>query len=532
MAGKPLSHEKLQEAVDAVAAFNGNRSAAARHLRIPRPTFASRVNAAYARGYEPTPPEGSPLPSPMGPSIRDAERGPAIYVIPAAQNATPVHEGFRAAIERYIETRGATLLAIPFRYKNPTSVFPASVENAEYWHGDIADHLIAEDVELNDNLLLAAGMKIQPTAKRPLSGMETYSSDRSAIFGHTKIELESIATPQNALPKLLATTGAITIDNYTDSKAGKLGEHNHVLGALVVEIENDSTFHLRQIVAEPDGSFIDLDTYYTPRTVKPAPRPSVLTCADIHYQQMDPDVERATFGDDGIVESLRPRRVVFHDLLDFKSKNHHDASNFFEEFRKYRVGITSVYDEVRSTLAFAKSVAETVDEVAVVESNHDEAFLKWLNDGRGDKDPQNAWFYHATWAGILPEPDDDETEIGHPLRYWYRRWYGDDDLVFLERNRPYVIDGVDHHMHGDVGSNGSKGSALQFNKIGVKNTVGHNHGPAIHGGVCQVGVTQLRMRYNERGPSNWLPTHCLQYANGKRTLVTVVGDRWRGTFYD
>jgi hypothetical protein len=516
----------MQEAIDLLDEHDGCLSAAAEAGGIHRNTFRNRVLAARQHGIQPNDGRTDALPSPKGGEVRE-HSGARIYVVTAAQNATGVHAGFMKALKRYCEHRGATLLAIPFRYRNPTSVWTANQETDEWWHKEISDHLIAEDVELNDNLLLAAGMKIQPTARHPLSGMQTYSGGQSAIFGHSKIELETVATPQYSHPKILTTTGCCTVENYTDTKAGALGIHHHIIGATVVEVQDGDRFHLRQISADNDGSFYDLDTLYTQRKVKPRQRAEALTCGDIHWQQMDPAIEEATFGEGGLVDVMQPKRLVVHDLLDFKSQNHHDLANFFERWRKHHIGITSVYEEVAGTLEWAHRRAEQVGEVAVVESNHNEAFLRWLNEGRGDREPENAWFYYNTWAGILPHPKSETSEIGHPLEYWHRRWFGDDGVRFLRRDDSYTVGGIEHAMHGDVGSNGAKGSVRSFSRIGVRSTVGHSHGPAIHGGVYQVGVCAEQMRYNERGPSNWLPAHCVQYPNGKRSLVVVVDGTWR-----
>lgn len=520
-----LSFAALQQAVDAWDE-HGTQIEAARALGLNVHTFRSRLNSAAHHGIVPGGGRTDTLPSPMGESVRDDD-GPRIYVITAAQNATPVHRGFLKALRRYCEHRGAQLLVIPFRYRNPTSVWTEHQEDDEWWHKDVAPHLIAEDIALNENLMLAAGMKVQPTMRHPLSGMQTYSGGQSAIFGHAKIELETVATPQNRLPKILTTTGACTVENYTDTKAGALGVHHHIIGAAVVEVVDDQRFHLRQINAATDGSFYDLDTRYTSRTAKAGQRPAVLTCGDVHWQQMDPEIEQATFGPGGVVDALRPHRLVVHDLLDFKSQNHHDASDFFERWRKHRLGITCVHQEVRGTLGWIHEQGRRVREVAVVESNHNEALMRWLNEGRGDREPENAWFYYNTWAGILPHPDSGETEIGHPLEYWHRRWFGEDNVRFLRRNDSYLVDEIEHAMHGDVGSNGARGSVRSFSRLGVRSTVGHAHGPAIHGGVYQVGVMAEQMRYNERGPSNWLPAHCLQYPNGKRSLVIVIDGAWR-----
>jgi hypothetical protein len=53
----------------------------------------------------------------------------AIYVITAAQNATPINKPFFAALQLYCRKRNATLLVVPYRYKNPTSVWSEKPPN-------------------------------------------------------------------------------------------------------------------------------------------------------------------------------------------------------------------------------------------------------------------------------------------------------------------------------------------------------------------------------------------------------------------
>ena len=103
------------------------------------------------------------------------------------------------------------------------------------------------------------------------------------------------------------------------------------------------------------------------------------------------------------------------------------------------------------------------------------------------------------------------------------------DVRFLRRDESCVIGDVEVSYHGDQGPNGARGSRRAFTRIGVKVTIGHSHSPGIEEGVYQVGVSaKLDMGYN-RGPSSWLHTHCVTYANGKRTLINVIDGQWRAS---
>jgi hypothetical protein len=85
-------------------------------------------------------------------------------------------------------------------------------------------------------------VKIQPTATNPMSGLQGMSGINSCIFGSPKVQMEMIPVLEGNKPKMMVTTGAVTIMNYTDSKSGKKGEFHHTLGFVVVEISDKETF--------------------------------------------------------------------------------------------------------------------------------------------------------------------------------------------------------------------------------------------------------------------------------------------------
>lgn len=149
------------------------------------------------------------------------------YVITSAQNATPPFAQGWKSLQTYVKHVGAQLLVIPYRYKNPTSIWSEKAKSDDWWHPDFTPFIINHRVDLNDHLILLADIMTQPTATRPLEGFETMTGGQSAIVGHPKLELMTVPTPQEKLPKLLTTTGAITRKNYIPSKAGKKGEHHH-----------------------------------------------------------------------------------------------------------------------------------------------------------------------------------------------------------------------------------------------------------------------------------------------------------------
>ena len=435
------------------------------------------------------------------------------YVVTAAQNVTRLHLPFYRALLNYCEEHDAQLIVIPLRYRNPTT----PKESPDDWYDErVAKHLVGERTELVPGLMLMSDIKIQPTAVTPLTGLQTITGQKCGIFGHTRVAMESIPTPGTDIPKLLYTTGAVTRANYSDSKAGKKGEFHHVLGAVVVQQDGD-IFHLRHISANSSGAFHDLDKRYTQHGVENAKRPASFVMGDLHAMRHDPPCLSACHH---ILDNLKPRRVILHDVLDFHSASHHN--DYFERFQLRQKGRDNVMEELMMT-------CEIVDEIAgkaqayVVSSNHDQHLYKWLERHDNGLDVQNALIYHKIKYNMLQEISEGKP-IPDPLEL-VARDHTKHKIRFL-RGESFQVHGVEFTYHGDRGPNGARGSIKSFDKIGPKSTIGHGHGPGINGGCHQVGTSSnLNLGYNHGAPSNWLHSHSLQYADGKRTHIHVINGR-------
>ena len=458
------------------------------------------------------------------------------YVITYAQNATPINDDFFASLLAFCEHRGAKLLVIPGRYKNPTSIWSEKSRSEERWDPRLDPYLLvtresssnkiisARRVRLCESLLVASDISIQPTAVRPLTGFEVFAGQGSCIFGHPKIQLKSIAGSRHGSARTLASTGAVTVPNYTHSKAGKKAEAHHVFGALSVEISGDS-FSLRQINATSDGSFIDLNEHFSPYGVEEAPRPLALIMGDIHVATVDSTVLDATLRDgESIAKTLRPEKILYHDTLDFRSRNHHEIKNPDKVFERHVRGDGNVDLEVQEAIDFLEATPDFAEPV-VVKSNHDAALDRWLRDADPKRDPLNAVFYHKARSAKLEHyQDNGEWVSAFELLYRER---GSGRVTFVSGG--YQIAGIECGFHGDLGTNGARSSILSYARLGEKTVIGHSHSPAILDGCYQVGVTgKLDQGYN-KGPSSWQHAHCIIYANGKRSLIFVDREsgKWR-----
>ncbi len=448
----------------------------------------------------------------------------ARYVITCAQNATPVFPQGLAALRQYCKKNKAELVVIPIRYHNPTSAWTKADESSDWWASEIEADIVDTRTELNANLVLLADIRIQPTAVRPTSGMETFCGGQSTIIGHPKLEVVTIPTPQNQLAKIIHTTGAITVENYTDSKAGKKGEHHHAFGALVVEISGDK-FFLRQINMEEDGSFYDLDARYSPSGVDTGIKAAALVLGDLHERFVDPGVVKATFGKGGIVDTVNPQNVVFHDVLDFHSQNHHHRKKVFTKIAKHNADRANVEDEITECAAFIDKHLRDDQTAIFVPSNHPDAIARWVEETDWREDPENAGFYLETALAMVRSLDN---ELVDPFVYWMQKKLKRvSQCEFPARDDSVMIHGIEVGMHGDKGPNGSRGYIRGFGRIGVKSVIGHSHTPGFMDGVAQVGTSSnLRLEYNS-GPSSWMHCHCLVYQSGKRSLLWIIGGEWK-----
>lgn len=473
-----------------------------------------------------------------------------IYFVTYAQNATPVHQLFWSSVKQFERHRNAEVIVAPGRYRNPTSRFSKRQRDQEWWSAELAPYLLGKMVKVRkgnkpptphmkpgrkklcDSLTVFADISVQPTANRPLSSFEVFTGESSAIFGHPKRALEVVPTGTRT-PRVMFTTTACTLPNYTDSKAGKKGAAHHVLGGLIVEVDRDGTYFARHVTADwKTGEFTDLDTRYTPEGVEQAPRAETLTLGDFHSGKEDELVLGATRR---LVELVKPKALVLHDFLDFYTRNHHET----KKLRARYLGAGKLVEpEVRDAAKNVYRLSRWGDhDLVFVRSNHDDHLDRWLDDHDDHKDPENAPYYHQLWARAFEHhqkfgrfPDLFGLEMH---RFLATDWGGAAKgalarCKFLRLNESHRVCGVEHGFHGHIGNNGSRGSVRSYARLGCKVTKGHDHTPCIMDGVFSVGVTaRLEHGYNHL-PSTWMNAHCVLHADGKRQMVIIMNGRFRG----
>jgi hypothetical protein len=361
-------------------------------------------------------------------------------------------------------------------------------------------------------------VKIQPTAVDPMTGLQGMSGINSCIFGSPKVQLETIPVLEGNIPKMMLTTGACTVNNYTDSKAGKKGEFHHTLGFVIVEIKDDEVFFARQVTALDDGSFSDL--YYRVKyneetgssEVTRQSTMAAIVLGDLHYGQHDPRIIKRTLK---LFDKLKPENVVLHDVFDGLSINHHELNDPFIQFQREMDGSNSLRHEIDAMLIGLEDFKDY--NVTVVRSNHDDFLDRWLKntDWRKASTLRNSIEY-MEFAALLLKGEASQGIIPHLIKQKFPTFNT------LGRSDSFIVNDWELGLHGDVGSNGSRGSLLQFRKLNRKMVVGHYHSPGRKDGALSVGTsTKLRVNYNV-GPSSWLQSHVLIHNDGKAQHICFI----------
>jgi len=459
------------------------------------------------------------------------------YLLTSAQNNTKLHIQCWENLLAYAEHRKARVIVATYTYnkqslgsrgaKRKTS--KESKVDVEWWAPEIEPYVLDERTLIAPGLVWCGELQILPTSINPIAGLESYTGRQSSIFPHPKFAMQSVPSPATSGTKFLYTTGTVTLSNYIQKKAGQKAEFHHGYGALLVEVDSDGNWFARQLCASSDGSFYDLDIKVEKGAIKHNHRPEALIWGDIHERQLALDMRELCFGTNGILDTLKPRHQVMHDLLDFRSQNHHDREDSWLMFEKFRNSGLSVQKEIRDAEKFLHDATRHWCMTVVVCGNHDEAFIRWLKEADFRADPENALLflrvtiavYEAISLGAIP----------YPIDFVFQNTLAD-NVRFLQRDESFVVcpeagGGVELGMHGDKGANGARGTLRTFAKTGRKCVVGHSHSAGWFEGATQVGVLgALDQGYNE-GMSSWSHTNALVYLNGKRALFTIWNGKWR-----
>ncbi len=454
--------------------------------------------------------------------------------ITSAQNATPVNADWWRVIQAVCSHYGSDLAVIPFRYKNPTSRWKGSQEGASHWVSEVRPYLASVRAKLNANMLMLGDIKIQPTAADPLTGFEAVAGALSAIVGHPKIQTRSIATPQSKMAKILMTSGACTEQNYSDTRAGRVGAFHHSLSGVLVELDdNGKYFYARRIHFDTKTrSATDSARrlrFHASGKVTIAPRAAGIVTGDLHEWFADPKAVEATWGADGMIAVAEPEAVVYHDAADGYSIMHHHKGDPFTALAKWLSGRNIVRAELESLRDFISARVRPGIQNVLVASNHNDFFTRFIREHDWRNDPANAEWYLETALHMVRNTKMVQgygTKYPDAFTYWMRK-FDIPQTRILDSKESFKLRDIECSLHGDDGPNGARGSIRNLRRIGVKTAVGHSHSPGEDEGATQVGSFWGDQGADYTGPvSSWLQANCIIGDDGKRQLAFIVNGRY------
>lgn len=434
------------------------------------------------------------------------------FIISWAQNGTPIHDNFFNNLVAYSDHLKAGLHIIAGRYKNPTSVF--TDKDKDSWADEVLPYLDANRHHVHEHLEILSDIKISPTASTPLSGLNGISGLESCIIGHPRMHLKSLPVLDGYPNKLLVSTGACTVENYTDSKAGKKAKFHHNLGAVIVELDGDH-FHIRQITADDEGNFYDLFH----RVKKGKVKDNLKGCeaailGDIHVRKQDRKAVNVSFK---LLDRMKPNHTIIHDILEGESVSHHARKNPFEMLRIEENDLGNLEQELDEMVEWVSDRLKY--NLVFTRGNHEDFLDRWLQntDWRKDTNKKAYLKYSNIVAdGLAPKG---------VVPYILDMTFGD-RIKTLGRNDSYRVKEFELALHGDYGAGGSRGGPTQFKNMNTKNVTAHSHSPHREDGHFRVGtLTMLRLGYNQ-GLSSWMHTNVLIYPDGKAQHVHKVNGKF------
>lgn len=421
------------------------------------------------------------------------------YLITWAQNNTKADKDLITGMATYKDFLGCDqteILIICGRYNNFNTI--NGQKEKEYWDPILTEYLIANKVDLNSNIQVRGDIKIVPTNLSPLNGLEGLSNNESIVVGSPSLHMKTVPVVDPTKPKILITTGACTINNYSQSLSGSKADFNHSLGFCIVEIKDDKTFFIRQVgYDKKTKQFTDL--YYNvdcvKKEVKRTNEIEGIVLGDLHLGEHDHNVLDKTLN--VLMKNLKPKHVVCHDIFSAYSINPHELKDPYILYQKEIDEKNVLKYEVNYVLNWLENIREY--NTIIVRSNHDDMIDRWLRTNWMTQSTLKNSVEYMEYALLTLKGKADNGVIPYLI--------GQKFPLFkcLNRNESYKIGGFEVSQHGDALANGSKtGSLTQFKKLSTKIIFGHVHSPTRSLGAIGVPTnTNLRMSYTH-GLSSWM----------------------------
>jgi len=433
------------------------------------------------------------------------------YFVTSAISGAELDQDFFLSALNYCKLTNTRLVILPMRGVKVSDAGYAEelLENADYF---------ATEYIFNSNLV-AKDFLINPQMMNPLTGLDRFGQKHySLIIASPKQFMRVVPVSHESYPHTIHSTGSITIPTYASTRVGRLAEQDHCRGGLIVEIENDKIFHIRQIQADKNGNFYDLGTYYT-RKESEASRVSAIVLGDMHIGFECPTAVKAWME---CIKKTNPKYIIMHDIFNAHSISHHHINNIERQVNRKKE-LNTLKKELNVVGETLKKWSETFPdkEIIVVRSNHDEALDRYLFECRYKDD----WINHrlalrlAAW--LINEKN--------PLEEYITTMFNIKNIRWLRRDKDYKLHNVIISAHGDKKAYGAATNNVLNAESSYGNAIiAHSHSPQVYRNVWRVGTTtELILDYNKGAPSNWLHASCLLYKSQQRQMITAIEGNWK-----
>lgn len=396
---------------------------------------------------------------------------------------------------------------------------------------DILDSYIPErfaviegNLQLNANAYIMRDIPVKAEAANPLDKCSRHAHiGKTVIVGSPKIRMKVYADEEEKAHKILTSTGAVTHPYYASTERGQVAKLDHQYGAIILEIESNQKYHMRQLNADASGVFYDLGYRYDGDKKPVFERLEAIVLGDWHESYNPQEVINAT---EKMIKQLQPKKIFIHDLFDGDA-----ISYFHEEDVGYKAKetaegknlLTKALKACWERLVWFRQICPEDTQIYVVKSNHDERLWDYVRKGKYSKDYPNSAVGSRLFAEMTEHNED-------PLHFGIRYYGGaiPEGVHFLQRADRMKVVGWTLSAHGDKGPGGRKATTNTLSNGYNFIIAAHLHSPEIFRNVFRAGTsTRLQMMYTEGSTVNWMNSHVLLPKNSRPQIVNIIDGRYQ-----
>lgn len=446
-----------------------------------------------------------------------------IVIVTTAQDSTTVNTNFLNNILAYKEFLANTynkkveLIVIPLHYRNPTSIREVLKNDPHVqWGEQVNEYLYYNKIIFGDSLIYANN-HITPTMENPLNGREGFAANNHLILGHPRLHFKTVPRLVGMPLRVMATTGAVTYRNYSESNSGEKADFHHSYGFIIIEKKADDTCYIpRNIKAKSDGSFVDIVFKVEDSKVSIIERSLGLVVGDLHVRQIDDTKMKKT---KEMLSVLRPEVIVFNDVFDGDTLNPYQVDDLYIRKQHIKNKQYIIGEEVEEAIQYVLEFTKDFNgEVKIVQSNHDDFLDRHINKFQWKTDLHNSEHY-LRYA--LIQQTEDLISNGNIFGFLVNKH---DKLRYITDREMLYIGGY-NIQHTHLGVNGAAGNPQSFKRLNLKVIGGHTHSPMILDNVNIAGCSCVLRPHYVKGLSSWAHCDIVIHENNKNQLI-VYDDKY------